>query len=377
MASNAMTWPRERRSGSIETKSGAAPGKDLHGGEPGARGAAPSTPARAPSRPGPRTGRFRARRLSLLLPALALLVGALGPFAPAQAEVHTVTVWSATLTPKSTLAGLFAGCDDAESGKECSSTAVLSDNDFTLDGTVYTITVLGFSDSLDELAVNLFQKIPQALRESGELVVGDTVVSMATALDSTAGANRSRQAGDTVTTAGVLTLNTPVTVSIRIVRQGPAPNVPRRLTPDPDLLTGLTINDGTRDLRIESNVANTVGFGGTYPIYTVQVAPGVRSVTVTPTWTNSSIIQVSADLIHVTYGIDSTALGVVWTSGESGTGKAVSLMPTRFPNGNGTTEVNFDIVGAGGGTYRFFIQHNTAWESANERLRQLELEIGQ
>ncbi len=92
MASNAMTWPRERRSESIGTKPGAAPGKDLHGGEPGARGAAPSTPARPPSRPGPRSGRARARRLSLLLPVLALLLGALGPFAPAPAEAQTVTL---------------------------------------------------------------------------------------------------------------------------------------------------------------------------------------------------------------------------------------------------------------------------------------------
>ena len=253
---------------------------------------------------------------------------------------------------------------------------MLSDNDFTLDGTVYTITFLGFSDSLDELAVNLDLEIPQALRESGELVVGDTVVSMATALDSTGGDIRPHQAGDTVTTAGVLTLNTPVTVSIAIVKPGPAPNVPRRLTPDPALLTGLTINDGTRDLRIESNVANTVGFGGPWPIYTVQVSPGVRSVTVTPTWTNSSIIQLTAVPTHVTYGIESSDLTVAWTSGESGTGKAVSLMPTRFPNGNGTTQVDFDIVGYDG-TYRVLIQHNTAWKSANDRLGRLELEIGQ
>ena len=152
---------------------------------------------------------------------------------------------------------------------------------------------------------------------------------------------------------------------------------PYRLTPDPDLLTGLTINDGVRDLRIESNVRNAVGFGGPDPVYAVQVSPGVRSVTVTPTWTNSSIIQVTADLTHVTYRINSTDLNVTWGSSESGTGKAVSLMPTRFPNSNGTTEVNFDIVGAGGGTYRFLIQHNTAWKSANDRLGRLELEIGQ
>ena len=152
---------------------------------------------------------------------------------------------------------------------------------------------------------------------------------------------------------------------------------PYRLTPDPDLLTGLTINDGTRDLRIESNVRNAVGFGGPNPIYTVQVSPGVRSVTVTPTWTNSSIIQVSADLTHVTYGIDSTDLNVAWLSGESGTGKAVRLMPSGHQNSNGTTRVEFDIVGGDGRGYRFLIQHNTAWKSANDRLGRLEVEIGQ
>ena len=92
VASNAMTWPRERRSGSIETKLGAVPGKHLHGRESGAHGAAPSTPARPASRRDLRTGRARARGLSLLLPVLALLLGALVPFAPAPAEAQTVTL---------------------------------------------------------------------------------------------------------------------------------------------------------------------------------------------------------------------------------------------------------------------------------------------
>ena len=87
MALNAMTCPRERRSGGIETKPGAAPGIDLHGGEPDARGAAPLTPSYPASRPGPRSGRVR--RLALLLPVLALLLGPLSLFAvgPASADV--------------------------------------------------------------------------------------------------------------------------------------------------------------------------------------------------------------------------------------------------------------------------------------------------
>ena len=88
MGSNAMTCPRERRSGSIESKPGAV---HLHGGESGARGAAPSAPARPPSRPGPRSGRPRAR-LFRLLPVLALLCGALSPFAAAPAQAQTTLV---------------------------------------------------------------------------------------------------------------------------------------------------------------------------------------------------------------------------------------------------------------------------------------------
>ena len=53
----------------------------------------PASPTSAgPRRPDARTGRARARRLSLLLPVLALLLGALGPFAPAPAEAQTVTL---------------------------------------------------------------------------------------------------------------------------------------------------------------------------------------------------------------------------------------------------------------------------------------------
>ena len=182
----------------------------------------------------------------------------------------------------------------------------------------------------------------------------------------------------TVDETDVLTLNTPATVSIAIVKPGPAPNVPRRLTPDPDKLTGLTINDGTRDLRIESNVANTVGFGGPWPIYTVQVSPGVRSVTVTPTWTNTSIFVVSTQVHHLVYGGQrDSGREPSWDSTESGTGKTVHLMPSGHRNSYGTTRLEIEHAGVAGANYRILIQHNTAWKSANDRLGRLELEIGQ
>ena len=62
----------------------------------GARKPAPSTSAGS-QRPDARTGRARARRLSLLLPVLALLAGMLSLFAAAPAEAQT-TLLTATLT---------------------------------------------------------------------------------------------------------------------------------------------------------------------------------------------------------------------------------------------------------------------------------------
>ena len=123
MASNAMTWPRERRSGSIETKPGAVPGTDLHGRPAGAHGAAPSTPARPASRPEPRSGRTPSARLFRLFPVLALLLGALSLFAaaPAQAQTPSSQLTGLTLTAGGTSVAL----DPAFAGGTTSYTAVV------------------------------------------------------------------------------------------------------------------------------------------------------------------------------------------------------------------------------------------------------------
>ncbi len=147
---------------------------------------------------------------------------------------------------------------------------------------------------------------------------------------------------------------------------------PLALTPDPDLLTGLTFNDGVRDLQLQPNVANAVGLGRP-GIYAVQAPPGLDSVTVTPTWTNTSITSVSGSVRHVTYGQDGSS--VTWSSSESGVGKTVSLMSSRLP-GNGTTLLTLSVTGVTSKPYRLYLQHNNLWKSANDRLRQLELEIG-
>ena len=151
----------------------------------------------------------------------------------------------------------------------------------------------------------------------------------------------------------------------------------RQLTPDPNLLTGVTFNDGVRDLPIESNVANTIGFGGPYPIYQVHVPPGVRRVTVTPTWTNSVIASVVGSARDYTYGKQTTAPS--WGAGDSGTGKVLALergVPARW--GNGSTELKLRLTGDSTveRTYRFFLTHNTAWKSAEDRLRRLAMNAG-
>ena len=100
------------------------------------------TPPRGRSRPDPRGGRAR---LALLLPALALLLGALGLFAAAPAHAQT-TVWSATLTVDVDTAGTTFGCSFVGLGLDsCSSSSVLSDDDFTFEGVTYTIDRLDWS----------------------------------------------------------------------------------------------------------------------------------------------------------------------------------------------------------------------------------------
>ena len=105
--------------------------------EAGAHRPAASTPPCSPSsgptppgdrsRPDPRGGRAR---LSLVLPVLALLLGAL-PATPAVAQ----TVWSTTLTVDRDF-GAY-GCDTASSQDDCS--VALTDNEFTHGGTTFIV----------------------------------------------------------------------------------------------------------------------------------------------------------------------------------------------------------------------------------------------
>ena len=107
----------------------------------GARRPAPSTSAGS-RRPDAPPGRARARRLSLL-PALALLLGALSLFAAAPAGAHhgEQTLLTATLTVDPNTEGTVLGCDEwVASIDNCS--AALTNTGFTYEGTANTVTRL-------------------------------------------------------------------------------------------------------------------------------------------------------------------------------------------------------------------------------------------
>ena len=140
---------------------------------------------------------------------------------------------------------------------------------------------------------------------------------------------------------------------------------PSQLTPDPNHLTGITFNDGVQDLPVEPNIANAVGFGGP-GWYVVHVPPGVRSVTVTPAWTVETH-TVTATVRNITLGKDQDTIAF-----EHGEGESVTM-----GEGYGSVQVTIQHQTAtAAAVYKFLLSHNNAWKSADDRLRQLKLEIG-
>ena len=135
------------------------PGAGAHGpASSTARSAASALQAPPQERPRPDPSGGRAR-LTLLLPLLALLSVALGPFAAAPAQAQsTTTVWSATLTvdeaTSTSTSDLFYGCLNGNTGRDgettafnaCSSTSVLSDDDFDYGSPSVTYTVIDLTE---------------------------------------------------------------------------------------------------------------------------------------------------------------------------------------------------------------------------------------
>ena len=114
--------------------------------------------------------RARAWRIAAGLLAIALLLAA-GP-----AAAQTTTIWSATLTVQLPF-GIF-GCSngDSNAANKCSTATVLTEDDFTHDGTMYQVSAIvfqrGSSNAPWGFTITLEQTIPQNLRTSGTLHLG-------------------------------------------------------------------------------------------------------------------------------------------------------------------------------------------------------------
>ena len=100
-----------------------------------------------------------ARRLTLLaLLALAAALAALPAAEPAHAQAQ-YTYWSATLTVD--IDDIARGCDNYESNHDnCSSEAVLSDDEFEYEGSTYTIATLYWGTATNRLILAFEEHSP-------------------------------------------------------------------------------------------------------------------------------------------------------------------------------------------------------------------------
>ena len=113
-----------------------------------------------------RRASFPSPRLFLLAVALlALAAFAVNDSRPASADhgAAATTSWSATLTVKD-LGSNNLGCDNTATGSECSTTSVLTEDEFTYGGTDYTIESVQVSASTEALVFSFASNpIPQGL----------------------------------------------------------------------------------------------------------------------------------------------------------------------------------------------------------------------
>ena len=192
-----------------------------------------SNPSARPGLPGNR-GRPGLMRASVLhrspvLVLAAALVALAVFFAPGAqpAQAQSTTVWSATLTVQA-FGTSSLGCSYVQSGNECSSTSVLTDDDFTYGGVDYTIKRVEFLSSTGRIFLALNKTIPDSLKAALTLNVGNSQFALANGTSGRAGNSEptnsqvswsnsglSWSAGDTVSlslTASSTTAPTPPTL---------------------------------------------------------------------------------------------------------------------------------------------------------------------
>ena len=165
-------------------------------------GAPPAPPCPHPPPPHQNLRSSLARRLSPLLLLAAALVALAVFFAPGgqPAQAQTTTVWSATLTTQRIAS--TNGCSNfiPTASQNCSTTSVLTDDDFTYSGVDYQVNVVTLGDDAS-LTLSLSKAVPSGL----SLNVDGTAFSVASGSLANSGKNvtwassgLSWSAGDTV-----------------------------------------------------------------------------------------------------------------------------------------------------------------------------------
>ena len=92
------------------------------------------------------------------------------------------TYWSATLTVQSFgAAGIQRGCDNDQSGAQCSTTSVLTDDDFTYGGTSYEVTEVLQVASDVYFVVKFSKTLPADIKSAASLYVDGTAHSLSAA----------------------------------------------------------------------------------------------------------------------------------------------------------------------------------------------------
>ena len=296
----AGAWPR----GPLRTPGAPLPPSSPPGAAPRGRArkllssSSGLTGGRAAAAAGSRRVASAWRRLALV-PVLALLLGALiGLFdaAPAQAQS---AAWSGTLTVADR-GTTFAGCDNGRSGSECSSTSVLTDDDFTVGGTTWSITALLSQKAQGSLWVGFDRDVRTAL-DGYKLCIGSTVLAFSSA---------AHARGNTWAVWGASAANqrwaVGETVALSIVGSGSS-------CPDADL-SGLTVLQATSRTGTFTSLALSPSFAATTRAYTASVAAGTTNVKLRPTVSGSNAtvkVGKGTTLFSVPSGSDSRSIPIV------------------------------------------------------------------
>ena len=228
-----------------------------------------------------------------------MMLGTLGLFDAAPAEAQT-TVWSGTLTVADKNAN-FAGCDNTKSGAECSSASVLTDDDFTVGSTTWSITQLLSHKTQGSLWVGFDRDVQTAL-DGYKLCIGATALAFSDAAHArgnnwavwgASAANQKWAVGESV----LIRIGTSCTQSY-----------------DADL-SGLAAKQATSTTATFTSLALSPSFSAATTAYTASVANDITDLRLTPTVNDSDATVTvksghSPDKWPVSSGADSRALPI-------------------------------------------------------------------